>query len=255
MDPGLKKLMSNLHRQTYREAKKEMAFRYKKYATYCQVLASSDNDEIRKVYEFFEKDATAYMAPTILSFTRCKFTPYTFKDKTLDFIFGDSLIGVAGDVMNASILHAIRILLDRTSLYMRMAYPNEQISDKIGTIEGKDNSVIKFVNNKLKEGNDLTEVERTFFRYMLDEYDIGFHKVVQVDNKTKHNLSTYDLYEVGDIMQPVILPSAKGYYNNKELKDEKVIPVDFESKYISRAYDLFDKTLEFTTSIIMKSQG
>ena len=90
---------------------------------------------------------------------------------------------------------------------------------------------------------------------MLDEYDVWFHKVVQVDNKTKHNLSTYDLYEVGDIMQPVILPSAKGYYNNKELKDEKEIPVDFESKYISRAYDLFDKTLEFTTSIIMKSQG
>ena len=255
MDSELKKLKSSLHRQTYREAKKEMAFRYKKYATYCQVLASSDNDEIRKVYEFFEKDATAYMAPTILSFTRYKFTPYTFKDKTLDFIFGDSLIGVAGDVMNASILHAIRILLDRTSLYMRMAYPNEQISDKIGTIEGKDNSVMKFVNNKLKEGNDLTEVERTFFKYMLDEYDIWFHKVVQVDNKTKHNLSTYDLYEVGDIMQPVILPSAKGYYNNKELKDEKEIPVDFESKYISRAYDLFDKTLEFTTSIIMKSQG
>lgn len=32
--------------------------------------------------------------------------------------------------MNASIIHAIRILLDHTSLYMRMSYPNEQISDK-----------------------------------------------------------------------------------------------------------------------------
>ena len=65
--------------------------------------------------------------------------------------------------MNASILHAIRILLDHTSLYMRMSYPNEQISDRIGTIEGMDNSVMKFVNNKLKKGNDLTEDERTFF--------------------------------------------------------------------------------------------
>ena len=65
--------------------------------------------------------------------------------------------------MNASILHSIRILLDHTSLYMRMSYPNEQISDRIGTIEGMDNSVMKFVNNKLKKGNDLTEDERTFF--------------------------------------------------------------------------------------------
>lgn len=254
MDSELKKLISNLHRQTYRDAKKEMAFRYKKYAAYCQVLASSDNDEIRKVYEFFEKDATVYMAPTILSFARCKFTPHTLKDKTLDFIFGDSLIGVVGDVMNASILHAIRILLDRTSLYMRMAYPNEQISDKIGTIEGKGNSVMKFINNKLKEVNGLTEHEKTFFRYMLDEYEDWFHKVVQVDNKTKHNLSTYDLYEIGDIMQPVILPSAKGYYNDKELTVEKEIPIDFEAKYVSKAYDLFDKNLEFTTSTIVAKE-
>lgn len=67
---------------------------------------------------------------------------------------------------------------------------------------------------------------------MLDEYDVWYYKMEQVDNKTKHNLSTYNLYEVGTIMQLVILPSAKGYYNNKELKDEKEIPVDFESKYI-----------------------
>ena len=51
-------------------------------------------------------------------------------------------------------------------------------------------------------------------------------------------------------MLPVILSSAKRYYKDKELTVEKDIPVDFEAKYISRAYELFDKTLEFTTSVI-----
>ncbi len=70
--------------------------------------------------------------------------------------------------------------------------------------------------------------------------------------KTKHNLSAYNLYEIGmNNMPPVILSSAKRYYKDKELTVEKDIPVDFETMYSSRAYDLFDKTLEFTTSVIV----
>lgn len=52
-------------------------------------------------------------------------------------------------------------------------------------------------------------------------------------------------------MPPIILASSKRYYSNKQLKTENEIPVDFEAKYMSHAYDLFDKTLEFTTTIIM----
>ena len=52
-------------------------------------------------------------------------------------------------------------------------------------------------------------------------------------------------------MPPIIFSSAKRYYKDKDLTVEKDIPIDFETKYISRAYDLFDKILEFTISKIV----
>lgn len=116
---------------------------------------------------------------------------------------------------------------------------------------------MKFVDGRLKSTHDLSEEERTIFNYILKEHDEWFHKVIQVDNKTKHNLSAYDLYNMGvnDFPLPQILfPSSKGYYNNRELTEEKEIPVDFEASYVSRAYDLFDKILEFTTSFIITRQ-
>ena len=50
---------------------------------------------------------------------------------------------------------------------------------------------------------------------------------------------------------PIILASSKRYYSNKQLKTENEIPVVFEAKYLTHTYELFDKTLEFTTTIIM----
>lgn len=238
-------------RKLYREAKKNMVYRYKRYTAYCQVLAATDNEDIRKVYEFLEKDAAAYMAPVVISFAHCKLTPHTLKDKSLNLLY--NLTSVAGEAMNASLLHAIRILLDRTSFYMHTAYNDCEIGNGIGSIEGnRKNGVMKFIDNQLNSNRALSENERLFFEYILKEHNEWFHKVVQVDNKTKHNLSAYDLYDVSKENNPLIpLPSSKGYYHDKELKGQKLIPVDFEVKYLSRAYDLFDKTLEFTTSIIV----
>ena len=111
---------------------------------------------------------------------------------------------------------------------------------------------MKFIDKQLNSNIALSDDERLFFEYMLKEYNDWFHEVIQVDNKTKHNLSTYDIYEIDkDNMPPIILASSKRYYSNKQLKTENEIPVDFEAKYMSHAYDLFDKTLEFTTTIIM----
>lgn len=253
MKSDLKKLISNLHRETYRKAKKNMMYRYKKYTAYCQVLASSENEEIRKVGELFEKDAPAYMAPVVLSFAHCKLTPHTLKDKSFDDMWLPELIGVAGDALNASLLHSIRILLDRTSLYMHAAYNECEIGDGIGSINGaKKYGVMKFVDKQLNSLKDLSEEERLFFQYFRKEYGDWLHKFMVVDNKTKHNLSAYDIYEIGrDNMPPIILASSKGYYSDKQLKTENEIPVDFEAKYMSHAYELFDKTLEFTTTIIM----
>lgn len=110
---------------------------------------------------------------------------------------------------------------------------------------------MKFIDKQLNSNAELTAEERYFFNDLLNEHNEWFHEVVQVDNKTKHNHGTYDLYEFGmNNMPPVILSSAKRFYKDRELTVEKDIPVDFETKYISRAYDLFDKTLEFITSVI-----
>lgn len=68
--------LNYLHRNIYREAKKNMVYRYNKYEVYCQTLASTENEGIRKVYEFFEKDSAAYMAPAVISFAHCKLTPH-----------------------------------------------------------------------------------------------------------------------------------------------------------------------------------
>jgi len=252
MDTDTHKLFNKLHREIYSVAKSGMVYRYKKYAGYCQILASSENEELRKVYEFLENDAAAYIAPAVLSFAGCKLTPQTLKDKRLDTSSYLSFFSATGDAINASILHAIRILLDRTSFYMHTAYHDCEIGNGIGSIEpNKKTGVMKFIDKQLISNAELTAEERDFFSYLLNEHNEWFHEVVQVDNKTKHNLSAYDLYEFGmNNMPPVILSSAKRYYKDKELTVEKDIPVDFETKYISRAYDLFDKTLEFTTSVI-----
>ena len=251
MEEEWKKQFRKAKRKLYRDAKENMLFRYKKHTAYCQVLASSENEEIRKVCEFFEKDAPAYMAPAVLSFARCKLTPHTLKDKSLDNIWLPELINVAGDAMNASLLHSIRILLDRTSLYMHAAYNECEIGDGIGYINGaKKSGVMKFVDKQLNSLKELTEEERLFFQYLRKEYEEWFNILVKVDNKTKHNLSAYDLYEIGNFNELTHIPSAKGYYQDKKLKEENYIPIDFETKYVSKVYELFDKTLEFTTSII-----
>ena len=252
METDSNKLFRKLQRQVYSDAKNNMIYRYKRYAGYCQIHASSENEELRKVYEFLENDVAAYMAPAVLSFARCKLTPQTLKDKRLDTSSHLSIISATGDAINTSILHAIRILLDRTSFYMHTAYHDCEIGNGIGSIEpNKKTGVMKFIDKQLNSNAGLTAEERNFFSYLLNEHNEWFHEVVQVDNKTKHNLSAYDLYEIGmNNIPPIILSSAKRYYKDKELTVEKDIPVDFETKYISRAYKLFDKTLEFTTSVI-----
>lgn len=252
METELKEQFRKLHRQTYSDAKRDMIYRFKRYTGYCQILASSANEEIMKVYEFLANDVAAYMAPAVLSFAGCKLIPQNLNDKELDTSLYLSIISATGDAINASLLHAIRILLDRTSFYMHTAYHDCEIGNGIGSIEpNKKTGVMNFIDKQLISNVELTAEERDFFSYLLNEHNEWFHEVVQVDNKTKHNLSAYDLYEFGmNNMPPVILSSAKRYYKDKELTVEKDIPVDFETKYISRAYDLFDKTLEFTTSVI-----
>ena len=257
MEPELKKLFSNAKRKIHRKSKRELMFRYKKYMGYSQLFSSSNNEGIKKVYEFLKKDAAAYMAPAVLSFASCKLKPHTLKDKELDFMELPSLVSFVSDSVNASILLAVRILLDRTSFYMHTAYNSCEIGNGIGSIEGnKKTGVMKFIDKHLTSSTGLTEEERRFFKYILKEHDEWFHEVVQVNNKTKHNLSAYELYEIGiNNMPTVILSSAKRYYKDKELTVEKDVPIDFETKYVSRAYDLFDKILEFTTSIIVSREN
>ena len=252
METESKKLIKRYHRQIYSDAKRNMIYRFKRYTGYCQILASSDNEEVRKVHEFLENDAAAYMAPAVLSFARCKLTPQALNDKELDTTLYLSIISATGDAINASILHAVRILLDRTSFYMHMAFDDCEIGNGIGSIEKKKTGVMKFIEMRLNSGSEIPDEERAFFNYILKEYNEWFHEVVEVDNKTKHNLSAHNLYEIGiNNMPPIILSTSKRYYKDKELTKKEDIPVDFETKYVSRAYDLFDKTLEFTTSIIV----
>lgn len=257
METESKKLFRKLHRQIYSNSKNCMIYRYNKYTGYCQLLASSTNENIRKVYEFFEKDAASYMAPATLSFAGCKLMPYTLRNKGLDYKELTSLVSVVGDSINASILHAIRILLDRTSFYMHTAYNDCEIGSGIGSIEGKKKTgVMKFIDMQLSFNTELSDNEMELFNYILKEYNEWLHEVVKVDNKIKHNLSAYDLYEIGiNNMPPIILSSEKRYYTNKQLTEKKEMPVDFENRYVSRTYDLFDKILEFTTSVIISKKA
>lgn len=253
IDDDWKKEFRNFMRRENRKSKKELISRYKKYWGYCQLLDSFENDGIRKMHDFLEKDAAAYMAPAVLSFSVCKLTPHALRDKELCTNSLPTLVdmvGVVGDSLNAAIQHAIRILLDRTSLYMRLAYPNDKIGDKIGPKESE-GTVMAFIDEQLKSNTGLTEAEKSFFQYFSSEYAEWIHNFIQVDNKVKHNLSTYNLYD-SDIRNwgPILFPVARGYYNNEKLTRKKEMPVDFETKFVTRAYDVFDKTLEFTSVVI-----
>ena len=104
METELKEQFRKLHRQTYSDAKRDMIYRFKRYTGYCQILASSANEEIMKVYEFLENDVAAYMAPAVLSFAGCKLTPQDLNDKELDTSLYLSIISATGDAINASIL-------------------------------------------------------------------------------------------------------------------------------------------------------
>lgn len=136
------------------------------------------------------------------------------------------------------------------------AYKDCEIGNGIGSIESdRKSGIMKFIDNQLNSNIALSEDERLFFEYILKEHNEWFHDVIQVDNKTKHNLSAYDIYEIDkDNMPPIILASSKRYYSDKQLKTENEIPVVFEAKYLSRVYEVFDKTLEFTTSIIVAKE-
>lgn len=254
MEQDSHKLFSRIHRKKYSDAKRDMIYHFKRYTEYCQILASSENEEIKKVSAYLENDVAAYMAPAVLAFAGCKLTPRALKDKQLNTPLYLSIFSATGDAINASVLHAIRILLDRTSFYMHTAYNECEIGNGIGSIEGKkETGVMKFIDKQLNSSTEHSDEEKYFFNYILKEYNEWFHEVVEVDNKTKHNLSAYNLYEVkcNDIPS-VILSSGKRCNMDKELTKKKDIPADFETMYVSRTYDLFDKILEFTTSIVLK---
>ena len=70
METDSHKLFRKLQRQVYSDAKNNMIYRYKRYAGYCQIHASSENEEIRKVYEFLENDVAALGHSTSLTFLR-----------------------------------------------------------------------------------------------------------------------------------------------------------------------------------------
>ena len=247
MDEELKRHITNLKRAARRKQKKQFTNRLLKYHVYYSVLSNFERDKMVEVFELLENEQTAYLTPITLwylgSLDRSRHA------NVQNLIFDVDM--AIREAVNESLLHALRILIDRTALFAHILYPTFDKGKGFGNIDGnKRGGFIDFVVKELEIPigvSQYKEKEQDFFQYVKREYDSWIHEFLQADNKVKHNGSLRPLY---DISKPIILaPDAYELRNRNQQRTATLEMNDWE-EVMNKAYAFFDRVFEHVTTTI-----
>lgn len=216
---------------------------------YYTLLSHYTDPKITEVFFFLENERAAYLAPITLWYLRSLDCPnFTLTSKQYNIDIPEAIV----DVVNESILHALRILIDRTALFAHIAYPSFEKKDGFGSIKGRNQSgFIRFIKEELvNEENDSSsynEKDIAFFKYVKRQYDDWIHNLLIADNKTKHNGSLRPLY---DISKPILVTPDAYELRNKNQKRTKIYEDCDWEKQMNRVYSFFDKVFEHITTVL-----
>lgn len=248
IDEELKKYITNLKRAARRKQNKQFMSRLQKYHAYYIVLSNLERNKMAEIFELLENEQTVYLSPITLWYLGC--FDKSWHAHMQNLIFDVDL--VIREVVNESLLHALRILIDRTALFAHVLYPTFDKGKGFGNIGGnKRGGFIDFVSQELKkpagELSRYNEKEMCFFRYVKEEYDNWIHEFLQADNKVKHNGSLRPLY---DISKPIIVaPDAYELRNRNQQRTATLEITDWE-QVMNKAYAFFDRVFEHVTATI-----
>lgn len=247
MDEELKKYITNLKRAARRRQKKQFTSRLLKYHCYYTVLSNFERDKMVKVFELLENEQTAYLSPIILWYLGSLDKSRHTNMQNLMFDVGDTI----RDVVNESLLHALRILIDRTALFAHILYPSFDKRKGYGNIdEDKHSGFIYFVAQELEKPSGESrykEKELEFFQYVKSEYDNWIHEFLQADNKVKHNGSLRPLY---DIFKPIIVAPDAYELRNRNQQRTATLEINDWEEVMNKAYAFFDAVFEHVTTTI-----
>lgn len=247
MGEELKKYITNLKRAARRRQKKQFTSRLLKYHCYYTVLSNYERDKMVKVFELLENEQTAYLSPIILWYLGSLDKSRHTNMQNLMFDVGDTI----RDVVNESLLHALRILIDRTALFAHILYPSFDKGKGFGNADGnKICGFIDFVSQELEKPSSESGYkgkELEFFQYVKSEYDNWIHEFLQADNKVKHNGSLRPLY---DISKPILIAPDAYELRNKNQQRTATLEINDWEEVMNKAYAFFDAVFEHVTTTI-----
>lgn len=244
-----KSIFKKLKKEGRRNTTSAFLLRMQKYNMYYTVLSHYTDPKITEVFFLLENERTAYLAPITLWYLRSLDCPnFTMSSKQCNIDIPEAIV----DVVNESILHALRILIDRTALFAHIIYPYFDKKEGFGSINGKNQSgFIRFIKEELeneeKGSHSINEKDLVFFKYVKRQYDDWIHNLLFADNKTKHNGSLRPLY---DISKPILVtPDAYELRNKNQRRTRVYDDCDWE-KQMNRVYRFFDKVFEHITTVL-----
>lgn len=247
MDEELKKYIMKLKRATRRKQKKEFTNRLLKYHNYYTVLSNYEGGKMVDVFGLLENEQTAYITPITLWYLGYLDKSRYPNMQNLVFDIGTAI----REVVNESLLHALRILIDRTALFAHILYPSFDKGKGFGSIDGnKRDGFIGFVSHELEMPADASrykEKDLDFFQHVKGEYDNWIHEFLQADNKVKHNGSLRPLY---DISKPVIIAPDAYELRNKNQQGTATLEINDWEEEMNKAYTFFDRVFEHVITTI-----
>lgn len=250
MDVDLKQYIINLKKEARKKRDNKFLQRLQKYHCYYTVLSNFETNKIVEIYELLENEHTAYLAPITLWYLGRLDRPLRRQADMRNLII-DIDVAVR-DVVNESLLHALRILIDRTAIFAHILYPYFDKGKGFGNVDGnKRGGFIDFIYQELEKQKDglsqYKEEEVSFFQFVKNEYDDWIHNFFQADNCTKHNGSLRPLY---DISKPIIArPNAYELWNKNQNRTAILETSDWE-EIMNKTYSFFDKVFEHVTTTI-----
>ena len=247
MDEELKKYITNLKRAARRKHNKQFSGRLLKYHCYYTVLSNIERDKMVKVFELLENEQTAYITPITIWYLGSLDRSRHSNMQNLIFDVGVAI----RDVVNESLLHALRILIDRTALFAHILYPSFDKGKGFGNTDvNKRGGLIDFVIQELEKPTDVLrykEEELEFFQYVKSEYDNWIHEFLQADNKVKHNGSLRPLY---DISKPIIVAPDAYELRNRNQQRTATLEINDWEEVMNKTYAFFDRVFEHVTTMI-----
>ena len=248
MDEELKKYITNLKRIASRKQNKQFMSRLQKYHVYYTVLSNIERDKMVEIFELLENEQAAYLSPITLWYLGSLDKSRHANMQNLIFNVDDAI----REVVNESLLHALRILIDRTALFAHILYPSFDKGKGFGNIDGnKRGGFIDFVFQELGKPIDelsrYKEKELEFFQYVKSEYDNWIHEFLQADNKVKHNGSLRPLY---DISKPIIVAPDAYELRNRNQQRTATLEINDWEEVMNKAYVFFDRVFEHVTTTI-----